>query len=202
MGKSIVLFYLILGVIRVNSQPCSEYIQHKKNVRSSVLICPNAMAEDLSELYQSIMKTHPDPYIYCSKEELDSAYIEAKNAVLSAQNILDFSLVLTGFIKNIRDSHTYFNPRDLLVLAGNKSKSVPFYLKKIDSKFYLVKAYDNTIPVGVEVLKVGSMTVDSLYQLTRLFSPDEAFTESARTEITIKMMGLVFNVHNKSLENE
>ena len=192
----------MLGVIQVNSQPCSEYIQHKKNVRGNVLICPNAMAEDLKELYKSIINTHPNPYIYCSKEKLDSAYTIAQNAVLSAQNILDFSLVLTGFIKNIRDSHTYFNPRDLLVLSGNKSKSVPFYLNKIDSKFYLVKAYDNTIPVGVEVLKVGSMTVDSLYQLTRLFSPDEAYTESARTEITIKMMGLVFNVQNESLENE
>ncbi len=186
----------------MNSQPCSEYIQHKNNIDGTVLICPNAMAEDLRELYQDILKTHPNPYIYCSKEELDSAYTAAQNAVLSPKNVLDFSLVLTGFIKNIRDSHTYFNPRDILVLSGNKSRSIPFYLNKIDSRFYISKAYNNCIPIGAEILEVGTMTVDSLYNLTRQFSPNEAYTESARIEITTKMMGLVFNVQNKSCEKE
>ena len=186
----------------MNSQPCSEYIQHKNNIDGTVLICPNAMAEDLRELYQDILKTHPNPYIYCSKEELDSAYTAAQNALLSPKNVLDFSLVLTGFIKNIRDSHTYFNPRDILVLSGNKSRSIPFYLNKIDSRFYISKAYNNCIPIGAEILEVGTMTVDSLYNLTRQFSPNEAYTESARIEITTKMMGLVFNVQNKSCEKE
>ena len=85
----------------MNSQPCSEYIQHKNNIDGTVLICPNAMAEDLRELYQDILKTHPNPYIYCSKEELDSAYTAAQNALLSPKNVLDFSLVLTGFQKSV-----------------------------------------------------------------------------------------------------
>ncbi|MDB3905113.1 S41 family peptidase [Crocinitomicaceae bacterium] len=168
----------------------------------TILICPEAMAEDLQELYQNILKTHPNPYIYCSKEELDSAYSAAQNAVLSSKSVLDFSIVLTGFIKNIRDSHTYFNPRDILVLLGNKSKSIPFYLNKIDSRFYMSKSYNNCIPVGAEIIEVGKMTVDSLYNLTRQYSPKEAYTESARGEITTKMMGLVFNVQNKSFEND
>lgn len=160
------------------------------------------MAEDLQELYQNILKTHPNPFIYCSKEELDSAYTAAQNAVLSSKSVLDFSIVLTGFIKNIRDSHTYFNPRDILVLLGNKSKSIPFYLNKIDSRFYMSKSYNNCIPVGAEIIEVGKMTVDSLYNLSWQYSPNEAYTESARAEITTKMMGLVFNVQNKSVEND
>jgi C-terminal processing protease CtpA/Prc len=188
--------------MHVNSQPCREYIQHKNNMKGNALICPEAMFEDLRELYQNILKTHPNPFIYCSKNELDSAYTVAQNAVLTPKSVLDFSLILAGFIKNIRDSHTYFNPRDILVLSGNKSRAIPFYLTKIDSRFYMSQAYNNCIPVGAEILEVGTMTIDSLFNLSMRFSPKEAYTESAREEITTKMMGLVFNVQNNSSEHE
>ena len=145
--------------MHVNSQPCREYIQHKNNMKGNALICPEAMIEDLRELYQNILKTHPNPFIYCSKNELDSAYTVAQNAVLTPKSVLDFSLILAGFIKNIRDSHTYFNPRDILVLSGNKSRAIPFYLTKIDSRFYMSQAYNNCIPVGAEILEVGTIPI-------------------------------------------
>ena len=186
----------------VNAQYCDDYVQHKNILGASIFICPNSMQEDLSQLYETVLKTHPNPFIYCTKEQLDSAYMSAQNAVSFPKSVFDFSVVVSGFLKNIRDSHTFFNPRDLLVLSGKNYRIAPFYLTKIDSRFYVSKTYKNSLPAGVEVLEVGKMSVDSLFKLTSLFSPKEAYTESAVNEITSRMMGIVFNVRNFKYENE
>ena len=154
------------------------------------------MKADLAQLYETITKTHPNPYLYCTKEELDSAFISANNMVVTPKSIFDYSIVISIFLQNIRDSHTFFNPRDLLVLSGNNYRIAPFYLKKIDSNFYLSKVYKKTLPLGVEVLEVGNLTVDSLYRLASTLCPKESYTESALNEITCRMMGIVFNVRN------
>ena len=154
------------------------------------------MRADLAQLYETITKTHPNPYLYCTKEQLDSAFISANNMVATPQSIFDYSMVISNFLQNIRDSHTFFNPRDLLVLSGNNYKIAPFYLKKIDANFYLSKVYKKKLPLGVEVLEVGNLTVDSLYKLASALCPKESYTESALNEITSRMMGIVFNVRN------
>ena len=180
----------------LHSQYCDVYVNHKNNKGAEHFICPESMKADLAQLYEAITKTHPNPYLYCTKEHLDSAFIRANNMVLTPKSIFDYSMVISNFLQNIRDSHTFFNPRDLLVLSGNNYGIVPFYLIKIDSNFYLSKVYKKTLPVGVEVLEVGNLTVDSLFRLTSVLCPKESHTESALNEITSRMMGIVFNVRN------
>lgn len=160
------------------------------------------MKEDFSQLYETVLTTHPNPFLYCTKEQLDSAYFSAQQSLSFPQSVFDFSLIVSNFLKNIRDSHTFFNPRDFLVLSGKNYRVAPFYLKKIDAKYYLSKAYKNGLPIGVEVLEIGGMSADSLFELTSLFSPKEAYTESAIKEITSRMMGVVFNVRNFKFDNE
>ena len=157
------------------------------------------MQEDLNQLYEELIKTHPNPYLYCSQEKLDSALLKAQTAVTSPKTLLEFSLVISSFIKTIRDSHTFFNPRDLLFLYGKKHKVTPFYLNKIDHRFYISKT-NSTIPIGSEILSIGNLSVDSLFNLTRLFCPNEAKTVSAKGEIIPKMMRNVFNAQFMTME--
>ena len=58
------------------------------------------------------------------------------------------------------------------------------------------KVYKKKLPLGVQVLEVGNLTVDSLYKLASALCPKESYTESALNEITSRMMGIVFNVRN------
>ena len=165
------------------------------------LICPESMKEDLLQLYETILKTHPNPFLYCTRGELDSAFRKAQYSVTSPKSILQFSMVVSSFVKTIRDSHTSFNPRDLLFLSRNKHRVTPFYLNQYGARFYLSKIYNSNIPIGVEIISIGEMTVDSLYKLTSIFGPNEAYTKSARKEIIPKMMGNVFNAQNYNRED-
>lgn len=155
------------------------------------------MVKDLNYLYETILKTHPTPFMYCSKEEFDDAYNSALASAHSPISVFEFAQIVASFVKVIRDSHTSFNPRDLLFLSGKKRKILPFYVMKFNERYYLSRIYNNEIPRGSEILCIGDLTADSLYRLTRAFCPNEAMTESSKQEIIPKMMGNVFNAQNQ-----
>ena len=179
------------------AQDCSHFIKYGGKIDSLIPLCPESMLKDLKQLYHKIHDVHPNPNQYCSKEELDSAYIIAQNAVRTPKNLLQFSLVVSSFLKTMRDSHTFFNLRDVLFLYGRKNPVIPFYVKRFDNKFYLSRIYRNQIRRGSEILKIGKYTVDSLYKLANSLCPQEAYTASAESELCEVMFGNVFNVFNR-----
>jgi hypothetical protein len=196
--KKTLLLCFIIGVSPLWSQDCDSYINYKKN--HNALVCPEAMVRDLNYLHETILNTHPTPFGYCSKEEFDGAYNSALASVNSPKTVFEFAQIVASFVKVIRDSHTSFNPRDLLFLSGKKRKILPFYVMKFNERYYLSRIYMNEIPVGSELLFIGDMSIDSLYRLTRTFCPNEAKTESSTREIIPKMMGNVFNAQNHSAD--
>ena len=182
--------------IHVGAQDCLSFMKYTGKIDSLSLLCPDSMLEDLEQLYNKIHDVHPNPNQYCSKEEFEVAYTIAKNAVRTPKSTLQFSLVVSSFLKSMRDSHTFLNLRDILFLYGRKNPVIPFNVKRFDSKLYLSKIYHDQIPLGCEILKVGEFSVDSLYKLANLYSPQEAHTISARTELCEAIFGTVFNVFN------
>jgi len=196
--KKTLLICFIIGVSPLWSQDCDSYINYKKN--QNALMCPEAMVRDLNYLHETILKTHPTPFDYCSKEDFDGAYNLALTSVKSPKTVFEFAQIVASFVKVIRDSHTSFNPRDLLFLSGKKRKLLPFYVMKFNERYYLSRVYTNEIPVGSELLFIGDMSADSLYSLTRTFCPNEAMTEASKKEIIPKMMGNVFNAQNHAAD--
>ena len=184
------------------AQNCSSFIKYRGKIDTLDLLCSESMLEDLEQLYGKILVVHPNPFQYCSKSELDSAFIDAKNAVRSPKNILQFSAVVSNFLQSMRDSHTFFNLRDLLFLYSRRKPVIPFYIKEYDNKFYLSKIWKNHIPVGAEILKVGSFAIDSLYKLAQVYTPYEANTLSARKELNEVIMGNVFNLYHKEISKK
>ncbi len=191
------LFSFVLVTTQLSAQNCSPFIKYGLKKDTLSLLCPESMMGDLDQLYEKIRDVHPNPYQYCSKEELDSAFILAKTAVRTPKNILQFSLVVSNFLKTMKDSHTFFFLRDVLFLYGRKNPIIPFYVKRFDNKFYLSRIYHDQIPLGTEILKVNELSADSLYKLANSYCPLEAYTSSARSELCEVMFGNVFNVFNR-----
>ena len=156
------------------------------------------MSRDLFQLKETILKTHPAPFFNCSEREFNTAYDQALGLLQSPKTVLEFAQIINGFTSIIRDSHTTLNPRELLRLASKKRKIAPFHLKKIGDKFYLSKILNEVIPLGVEVIAVNDKPVKELYLLTETLAPSEGPAESARKELIEIMMGLVFNLFNKT----
>lgn len=159
------------------------------------------MLSDLALLRTSIQKVHPDPYDRCAEENFNLAFNAAKEAVRSPLSLLEFSRILSVLLNTLEDSHTALNPRDLLLLLSKKRPVAPFYLMRIEGKFYLSKVFKDRVPIGVEVLNVNGYSTNDLYMLTSQYAPSEGPGISARNELVSIMMGLVFNLYNKTPED-
>ena len=85
--------------MNVVAQDCSPFIKYGGKTDSLIPLCPESMLKDLKQLYHKIHDVHPNPNQYCSKEELDSAYIIAQNDVRTPNNILQLSLVVSSFLQ-------------------------------------------------------------------------------------------------------
>tara|TARA_B110000305_G_scaffold98042_1_gene110574 strand:+ start:32554 stop:33966 length:1413 start_codon:yes stop_codon:yes gene_type:complete len=181
------------------SQPCElEASNMRKQSDLHALICPKVMLSDLLQLREAIKETHPDPYNHCTDSTFERAYQKAVLLTETPKTVIEFAQIINEFIGVLEDSHTSLNPRDLLMLCKKKRQLAPFYLTRIGGKFHLSKIQHAAIPLGVEVLSINEYAVDELYDLAESLAPSEGLSVQARNEIISLMMGLVFNVFNKT----
>ena len=198
MRASLFLALLFAITILCVQAAISQQSQDEKPTYLYDVLLSQDMSKDLFQLKQTILKTHPAPFFNCSDSLFNAAYEKAVRLVQKPKTVLEFAQVINGFTRIIEDSHTALNPRELLRLASKKRKIAPFHLKKIGENFYLSKILYDAIPLGVEVLAVNDKTVKELYLLTRTLAPSEGPAKSARHELIEIMMGLVFNLFNKT----
>lgn len=195
------LFVFSLTRLFIAQENGSNYKKDQIGNSLSRELTSEEMLSDLALLKTSIQKVHPDPFDRCTEGNFNLAFNAATEAVQLPLSLLEFSRILSVLLNTLEDSHTALNPRDLLLLLSKKRPFAPFYLTRIDDKFYLSKIFKDRIPLGVEVLNVNNYSMYDLYMITQHYAPSEGSEISARNELVSIMMGLVFNVCNKSPED-
>jgi hypothetical protein len=154
-------FFILFFIFSVKSQTCSDYPNIAKAIKENTKICPEAMVNDLVQLHESIQEIHPNPFLYITDSVYYQSYKKALYAASSEKTVLEFAQIVADFVHSIKDSHTNFNPRDLLFQSSRKKAVVPFYLRQIDEKYYLDKIYQNSLPIGSEILQINDFKSNS-----------------------------------------
>jgi len=156
------------------------------------------MVNDLVFLHESIQDIHPKPNLYVTDSMYLNAYKQALKLAATEKTILEFAEIVADFINVIKDSHTNFNPRDVLYSSYRNKEIVPFYLKEINGKYFIDKILFNSLPKGVEILEINSFSSDSLYNLSKKYCFMEGDAFEPRNEIASKMAGIIFNLYNST----
>jgi len=192
--------FLILHFTIINfflgAQTCTDFPNISKSIVDNTKICPEALVNDLVQLNESIQDIHPNPFLYIADSVYYQSYKKALFAASSEKTVLEFAQIVADFVHSLKDSHTNFNPRDLLFQSSRKKAVVPFYLKEINGKFFLDKIYKESLPIGCEILQVNDFETDSLYQLSKRFCFKEGDAVIPQSEIASKMAGIIFNLYN------
>ena len=192
--------FLILHFIIINfflgAQTCTDFPNIAKSIVDNTKICPESLVNDLVQLNESIQDIHPNPFLYITDSVYYQSYKKALFAASSEKTVLEFAQIVADFVHSLKDSHTNFNPRDLLFQSSRKKAVVPFYLKEINGKFFLDKIYKESLPIGCEILQVNDFETDSLYQLSKRFCFKEGDAFLPQSEIASKMAGIIFNLYN------
>jgi len=180
-----------------SAQTCTDFPILSKAIENKTKMCPLAMVNDLVQLHESIQEIHPSPFLYISDTIYYEAYKKALFAASTEKTVLEFAEIVSEFTHGIKDSHTNFNPRDILLRSNRKKPIVPFYLKEIDGKYYLEKIVNESLPLGSEILDINGFKSDSLFSLSKNYCFREGDALVPLSEIASKMTGIVFNLYNR-----
>ena len=195
-NASLILFFTIIKFFLISAQTCSEFPNIAKSIKENTKICPEAMVNDLVQLHGFIQEIHPNPFLYITDSVYYQSYKKALSEASSEKTVLEFAEIVANYVHGIKDSHTNFNPRDLLFQSNRNKAVIPFYLKEIGGKYYLEKIYLESLPIGCEILRVNDFKTDSLYRLSKQFCFKEGDAIVPQTEIASKITGVVFNLFN------
>jgi hypothetical protein len=191
--KTILLLFLLVTFNRISAQNCNSYLMGLREDISVAKLCPEDMLDDLQKLRDALDKIHPDMYYYTTKEQFDSAYRTAIKKVSNEMTAYEFSKTIASFLTSIKDSHTNFSPQSLLFIGRKNKGTLPFFLTKIDDKFYLESLYNNQNLKGKEILEFNNFSIQDVFKESLAFSLIEGSAYSAKEEIATKGMALTFS---------
>ncbi len=122
------------------------------------------LVADLDTLHAVILRTHPNPFAFCSKTAFENAFEEGKKTIDSTFRISDFAR-LTGIIVNtMRDSHTSIDYAGLINQHfETKGLFLPLDVIWIDNKIYVENDYDSLITKGSQLIRINTFEAMDIY---------------------------------------
>ncbi|MFY7909033.1 MAG: S41 family peptidase [Emticicia sp.] len=149
--------------------------------KSKDIFTPEEIRADMAFLKKRFEKIHPGMYYYMSREAYNQVYDSLYNSVNQPLSYLETFRVLSQLVTKVKDGHTNLR-YDKKRFDKKNAKFVPFYLRKIDGKFYLALNYsaDSTIIRGSEVLAFNDEPVGQLIQKLKVFISSDKDNEHVK----------------------
>ncbi len=165
MKSLLALFLILLGLTcRAQKQEFSV-----KEVR-----------EDMATLKRKFEKLHPGMYYYQSREAYNQLYDSLYNSIRQPVSYLEAYQLLVQLVAGVEDGHT--NLRfDKKRFNAKKVKYIPFYLRKIQNKYYISinGSQDSTVARGSEIISINKEPIAPLIsQLKQMVSADRNNNEA------------------------
>ncbi|MEM9932988.1 MAG: S41 family peptidase [Bacteroidota bacterium] len=146
------------------------------------LIDPNLLKVDLDSLYQLILSTHADPEAFISQEELARTYHELRGQITHPMSAIDFYQLVNPLVTSLKDVHSriWIN----LTAAHRDGYYLPFTIRYLEGKTYLLEEPSGTIPVGSELLTVNGFFIQHIIEALL----KEAYTDGETNSTRIRLM--------------
>ncbi len=124
---------------------------------------------DLDQLKKKILEIHPNPYVYCSKEEFDEAFKITKSAIDQPMTYIDYAGVIGRVLRVMHDSHSSINFSKVPnPYRENNARFLDLRIWSSEGKLIVRKSGYSKIPVGAELVQVNGVNVNTVH--TRLSS--------------------------------
>lgn len=147
LGFSIILLFCFSMIINTDESK-SYYTQ-------------NELLEDFDNLYETILKEHPQ--IFTNKKELENLKNIQRNKIKDMSKY-EFIKLVSPLIAKINCGHSTidlnFEKDDKII---NEANFLPIQVKVIDNKIYLIKDYtENTITPGSEIHAINNKKSENI----------------------------------------
>ncbi len=155
--KRLLTLYLTIGL----SHFCFSQIE-ANGVKN---LLPHQLKQDFSILRSSLVLNHPDLYLYCSKEKMDSLFLAIEDQLIVEMTPIEFMRLLTPIHHLIGNNHTLIMPpRKYINYINTVAKRIPFSLYYINNNFFVSVDGSNeyTLKEGVIIATINGMKIEDI----------------------------------------
>lgn len=197
-------YLLGLFIVFLTSCPlaqCRPFVMRAFTDPVNEKICALSLLEDVNELYLSLQQTHPDLYRNVPQQTFDSLYLRLVDHCSLDLTLLSFVAELNGFLQSIKDSHSFVSVRDLLVYKSINRHYLPLRLAETHGKIFLVKAWENKIPSGINLIKINHTNMEEFLKTSLPYVPVESIADSAFYLMRPHAVSALINLHHPNKIN-
>jgi hypothetical protein len=174
----IVVFTLaiVCGVIFV--------FKDKFKTHTSNKIPPNKLREDVDFLYKQIITINPDPFINCSRYEIDSLNKSIKGSIKDSMTAMQYYRLVRPLISAFNDGHlSIFPDKDFAKFKEYGGKLFPFEVV-IDNGRIFIKgnSQKNNIALrGSQIISINNVSDDKLIKTLLAFFSGDSYPYKLKT---------------------
>ncbi len=168
--KKLKVIYLLLLVPSLFT--CQE--NNQTSLKAQNILSSDLLLKDIDTLESWIMKAHPDPFRFSTKEKFALRFKEAKQSLKSTNGMTGemFTGIVTPIMAELRDGHSHVWPPNSDNLEGQVF--LPFSIVFVANKPYIINNLgDENIPIGAEILEINGVKTNVLFdKLSKLVIGD------------------------------
>jgi hypothetical protein len=153
------LGFLIVLLICISS---SNYRASAQN-RPVVLSMEQAQ-EDISWLRFAIEYTHPRLYKYEDKKAVDARFDSLNKEIAGQISGLDLLARISKLTASVRCGHLYTIPQEELAEEILNALLLPFHVKVLEEKLYLINSCSPSVPNGSQILSINGKSSEQILQ--------------------------------------
>ena len=153
MKYIITLFFLVSALVsRTQCAPDSILSREK-------------LIEDIYKLKSTILDSHPDPYLFCTKQEFNAAFGKAAESITNNTTYAQFILIVAEALQTLKDSHTSIDYGHLIKVQTEHGRGiVPIKIHSIQGQVFTEIERDSIIPVGSRIHCIDNVEATQLYK--------------------------------------
>ncbi|RKN79407.1 S41 family peptidase [Ulvibacterium marinum] len=159
--KKILFLFLLATVLSCNSQ---QKDLEKEQGKFSKIYAQKQYLDDIEELSEKLISTHPQPFEFISKENFFKVVEEKKNAITDKTTFGEFIWHTSEIVANIGCSHTnlgaFIQESEILPV----DKIFPLEIRMIEGKMYISNSLINKEKKleGSEILNINGVSAKSI----------------------------------------
>ena len=118
-----------------------------------------ALQEDLRFLRNRLLDRHPDPYMYCTPEQLQHAFDSLETSIQRPLSELEFLSRIAALYPLLGDGHTMFLPSPFTSSRGMFTKKFPLAVERIGDRLYIRAngSSDDRLKPGSEIISMNGV---------------------------------------------
>jgi hypothetical protein len=123
------------------------------------------LIDDVYKLKSTILDSHPNPYLFCTKQDFHAAFGKAAESITNETTYSEFIIIVAEALRVIKDSHTSLEYGHLLkVQTENGRGIIPIKVHSIQGQIYTEIERDSIIPVGSKIHCIDNIDAALLYK--------------------------------------